>query len=394
MRETLFMVSSDAEADRYAWKYLASRDAEAVHGEGDCATVLGSYPSARLVVLVPAEAVYLTTVKLPIRQTQRLAQAVPYALEDRVADDIDELHFALGARQADGSTPVAVVSHAQMEAWLLPFAELGRQPDWVVPDVLTLPFDADRVTICHAEQQRILVRTASAGGFCCPPEMLDILLPADSVQTLQVFSTAQAQPPLGERVLAGQEKIDNLLDVLNGDCLSAAGMNLLQGQHAPQRASAQWLRALRLPAALAASWILLATAVLLVNNQQQQRALDELFARSEATFRQAFPDQTRIVDMRLQAQQALAKLRSSGKSQGFLPLLSESAPQLAKVPGLKLESMQYRDGSLYLSLSGSDLQALERLRAEFASSRALALEVQSAQAGTEGVQIRLKVDKV
>ena len=74
-------------------------------------------------------------------------------------------------------------------------------------------------------------------------------------------------------------------------------------------------------------------------------------------------------------------------------MLSRSSAALASVSELKVDGVQFRDSALYISLSGSDLQALEKLRAEFAKISSLALDVQSAQAGTDGVQIRLKVDQ-
>ena len=48
-------------------------------------------------------------------------------------------------------------------------------------------------------------------------------------------------------------------------------------------------------------------------------------------------------------------------------------------------------GALFLALRATDLQVVEHLREWFSSQRAAALEVQSADAGADGVQVRVKL---
>ena len=52
-----------------------------------------------VIVLVPATNVLTTTVDIPVRGGSRLQAALPFALEEYLADDIDTLHFAAGPRR-------------------------------------------------------------------------------------------------------------------------------------------------------------------------------------------------------------------------------------------------------------------------------------------------------
>ncbi len=62
-------------------------------------------------VLVPGTDVLLTEPELPAKAGAKLQQIVPYALEEQLAEDIDDLHFAIGKRSGDApTTPVAVVA--------------------------------------------------------------------------------------------------------------------------------------------------------------------------------------------------------------------------------------------------------------------------------------------
>ena len=69
-------------------------------------------------VLVPGTDVLLAEPELPAKAGAKLQQIVPYALEEQLAEDIDDLHFAIGKRAGDSSTtPVAVVALSLMDEW-------------------------------------------------------------------------------------------------------------------------------------------------------------------------------------------------------------------------------------------------------------------------------------
>ena len=67
-----------------------------------------------VIVLVPSAEVLTTSVDIPVKGA-KLQAALPYALEEFLADDVDNLHFAAGARRSSGRTPVSVVSRENMD---------------------------------------------------------------------------------------------------------------------------------------------------------------------------------------------------------------------------------------------------------------------------------------
>ena len=52
-----------------------------------------------VIVLVPATSVLTTVVDIPVRGGSRLLAALPFALEEQLADDVDTLQFAAGTRR-------------------------------------------------------------------------------------------------------------------------------------------------------------------------------------------------------------------------------------------------------------------------------------------------------
>ena len=66
--------------------------------------------TAKVVVLAPATQILLAEPEMPPGSGVKLARAVPFALEEQLTEDIDELCFAIGHRRSSGRTPVPVVS--------------------------------------------------------------------------------------------------------------------------------------------------------------------------------------------------------------------------------------------------------------------------------------------
>src|SRR5512139_927942 len=55
-------------------------------------------PGRKVVVLVPGTDVLLSEPELPPKNAAKLAQIVPFALEEQLASDVETLHFAIGKR--------------------------------------------------------------------------------------------------------------------------------------------------------------------------------------------------------------------------------------------------------------------------------------------------------
>src|SRR5262245_54425884 len=84
----------------------------------------GLAPAEEVIVWTPAAETLLLRARLPTRSASKIAQALPFALEDQLIDAPEKLHFAF-TQEADGSLAVAVTRRERMEGWL----EIGRAHD-------------------------------------------------------------------------------------------------------------------------------------------------------------------------------------------------------------------------------------------------------------------------
>ncbi|MDM4772244.1 type II secretion system protein GspL [Solimonas sp. SE-A11] len=359
-------------------------------------TILLKAAGHRVVVLVPAADVRLAAVDVPARQATKVLQAAPYALEDQLAEDVDTLHFALGPRQKDGRWPVAVVARAKMDEWLRPFTERGLIPDLMLPDALCLaPADQERWSAL-AENDQVLVRNAAFSAFACSPDDLELMLQLadpDKKATLRIIVPRDASPDF-TRLAWPVELLPGFISPLEALLQSQRpenGIDLLQGRYSQREDLLRLWQPWKITAALLALWIIAAAVLHGLSGWQLRKQLQQQEDANVQRYQQLFPAETRIVDLPAQVEQQFAALKGGKGGGGLLPLMQVLADALAAAPGLTLQGVQYRDGAVYAALSGSSLQPLEVLRAWFAQPRGASLDVQSANSGSEGAQIRIKL---
>lgn len=398
MRETLYIRLGSGAPDGLVEFAIAEDQAarSSAVGHDSLEAVLDRAAGRRIVVLVPGGDVRLTAVTVPVKQPAKVLQAAPYLLEEQLADDVDTLHFALGPRQADGSNPVAVVTLARMNAWMAPFRARDLHPAAVIPETLCLPWDGSGRWSALVEADLVSVRSAAYGGFSCDP--------ADLVTYLQLADpdkTSTLRLLLPTTVATDYTGLDWPVELLPGfstglqalvaHCQLDSTINLLQGRYSQRQDLDRLWRPWRAAALLALLCLIGAGTAFGIDTWRLNKALQLQEDANLQRFQQLFPNEARIVDIGAQLDQQLRALTGGASNVGLFPLLEVLAQALAANSGLQLQSLQFRDAALYLSLKGTDLQVLETLRAWFASQRGVNLEVQSANAGSDGVQIRLKL---
>ncbi len=113
--------------------------------------------SAKVVVLAPATQILLAEPELPPGSGVKLARAVPFALEEQLTEDIDQLCFALGRRHAGGRTPVAVVARSVLQGWISALSGAGIEPYALYADIALVPENPGQ-TVLWLEGARLAVR--------------------------------------------------------------------------------------------------------------------------------------------------------------------------------------------------------------------------------------------
>jgi len=156
-----------------------------------------------------------------------------------------------------------------------------------------------------------------------------------------------------------------------------------------ERARRLWIGA----AAAALVVVALYTALFAFGNGALARTEHALKAANRAAFEGAFPTVTRVVDPRLQAQQALSALRAGAvTTPQFLELLAAFDRAIAAELSLsiRVRSVAFAGGLLEISVETADMGELERLRALLGTA-GLGAEMLSAESTADAVIARLRL---
>src|SRR3984885_12056983 len=165
MPQSLLLRLPPAGQEETEWLILDDSGAPtATRQRGSLSLAAAVWRSGKVTVLAPATQVLLAEPELPPGGGAKLARAVPFALEEQLTEDVDQLSFAIGHRRSNGTTPVAVVSRTVLQGWLANLAAAGLEPQAIYADISLIPENPGQ-TVLWLEQERLAVRRPGAIPF-------------------------------------------------------------------------------------------------------------------------------------------------------------------------------------------------------------------------------------
>jgi general secretion pathway protein L len=403
MTETLVIRLRAGEDARASWLIVDGNGARSGPvSNGPIDDALSVAQQRRTVVVLPASEVTLAEPDLPVRGGARLAQAVPYALEEQLASELEQLHCAVGSRGVAGNaTPVAIVSRPVLDRWQFAWDAAGIRPDAAYSESSLLP-SAPNGTVLLLDEGTLHIRRPEQVAYAVDARplaaALDLALGAGAhpgehvtfyATPAEYESNKDSIEGLRTRTATLAVKLlpDGALPLFAAQLASAKPVNVLQGPYAPPSPFGAQLKQWRLPAALAAATLLAFLAVQGVQLWQLSRAEKQLDAQITETFNQLLPGQP-VVDPRAQLQGVLA--RAGGGSGALLPAISLLAEAVAQAPSTRVEGMSYRAGVLELRVVAPNVEALDTIKQTLARDGAT-VELQSANPRDQVVEGRLQV---
>ncbi len=375
------------------------------HGE---VTELNQIPglgaSTRVQVWTPPSATLLTLATLPTRSRAKIQQALPFALEDQLIGEPNQLHFAYRPLEED-NLAVAVTSRDRTQTWLTHLRAAGLHPTGLCPAELALPFEDNSWTVVF-QGDEIWVRTSMALGFSCmansqtPPPALEVALREAHDKKNAPQNLIFMRAPTQINIDTWEKKLGIPIQVQKQDFWvsyhePAPPLNLLQGAFAPSSQAHELLPALRPAAIMLAIWMVGSLAFGGWEWWQLKKSDENTRQEMLSLFRRTFPEAQAVPDPALQMQRALADIQGkSGKSSGndFLVLLGSVAPVIQASPQVKLRGVQYGDARLTIDITLPDFQTMETVKNAFAS-RGIKVEVLGANSTTAGIEGRLRLNQ-
>ncbi len=403
MGGTLFIYPSPHPDESVRWLHLphAGRpDASTTANTGSLEHAAAAATGARVVMFAPASELILLHAQVPGRNRARMLQALPYALEEQLAEDVERLHFAAGEEDENGIA-VAIVAKTKLDAWLSMLHAVGIEPDAIVPDVMAVPWHQGQWSVV-LDGEHCLVRTGTASGWAAERENLPNLLRiafgnAASPEQLALYGRPDEKRTSDLDSLAvplqWQSYSRDTLVLLAEHFRPGSSINLLQGAYRRLGETANSGRRWRGVAALGAILIAVQLGTLFAENHRLEQRTARTAKQIDDLFRADFPDIKRLVNAKAQMQQQLEALRNAARgprNSDFLQLLQYAGPSLHQTDKVELRRLHYADQRLDVELGAPDFQTLDKLKRELLN-KGLEVEIDSASAEEKGVAGRLRV---
>jgi len=373
--------------------------------------------AARVVVLAPATQMLLAEPELPPGSGVKLARAVPFALEEQLTEDIDQLVFALGKRRVGGGTPVAVVSRSLLEGWIADLNAAGIEPLALYADMSLLPQNPGQ-TVLWYENGRLSVRRPDrlpfaveltpvtealiVAGVIADPlaaNALEDALEPRLLESALLYVTREDWATIQDEIetvidrfasLKIQLLSDGALPWLARDLAATDAVNLLQGEFAKTADYGASFNRWRTAAALAAALLVVHVAAQAYELHRAKHATAALDSEIAQVFAAAMPAEP-MQDPRHQMQMRLERIRHSGPGpQHFLRTLQTLSGALATAPKTSIDSMSYREESLDMKVTAPSLAALSQL-SQAVGRQGFTAEIQSSTPVGSGVEAHLQV---
>ena len=427
MAEILYIRLGSQSQETISWLIFNSLEQEII-ASGELAnaeqlTELTDKAQQRVVhVFVPGSDVVLKRLTVPTKSQKAMRSAVPYMLEDELAQDVDELFFAYANITHDNSEHncfVAITQRAQMQLWLSWLAEANIHTKRMQPDVLAMPYvdNTDdstseerpvgehwRAIALHPDtpSSQIIIRQGPWQGFVLDSQAWQFTLQSrlaaaraiandtkkadqsdvESILTINAYSVLPSfdegnydgsigTDPHHEtqafiRVVNEQEELPLALFAQQSSTSQHSSFNLLQDEFKVKEQRSPYVTSWLWAAGFAVCALLCnvgyKSAKLWQLSTQQAQVEAQIIDRYQKTFPKA--QRVRIGTIKSQLTRELSQLGGGSSQVGFLTMLSQVQPAFAKVPSLKPESLKF-DGNrqeLRLQAIADDYQHFEQFK--------------------------------
>jgi general secretion pathway protein L len=364
-----------------------------LHGDLSDLTALAN--QYEIHVIIPGQDVLLTHAELPKLTRERLLQALPYAVEDKLIDEISQLHFAVG-KFAPHGTPVAIINKDKLSHCLTDLSQYGITPHTLIPATLALPW-TEHQWYASCGEHISTVRTNQFSGFACDRSNLPTLLQLQALETAskpecvhvdnfsQTSVTLNIDPILvNETTLTENHFLEKIAILLGANPY----INLLQGAYRPKRKATQTKKVWVATGIFAAAWFTL----YLCSNLGSFFILHHAKSVSEAEisqiYRQQFPTATSVVAPRERMESALKKASAAANKNYFLALLGLLGDTANRSTDIHFLNLSYQDSRMNLTVTANSFDSLDTFTKNLTQE---GLKVKQQNATSSGQKVKADV---
>lgn len=405
MQKTILVHLHDVTLNSVSWVFAKEEGVPVTEAQvgnlHDLSTICTGH---KVALIIPSTLLTFTKIQLPVTDRERMLRALPYAMEDRIIDDIDNMHFSINSWN-NNQANLSAISRQQMDILIERFNTAGINPDYIIPDLFLVPFTKGSWTVLVTNIYA-LIRTDEFSGFSLDnynlqQGLLLNLSQASSLPTsvnifhkndVEDFSSDKLLPDFPDISLSNTTYENEYVTLFQDHFSENLPFNLLQGRYSKHEQIANIWRSWRPVAVFTAIIFILYTLSISIDIYKLNKKIALVDNEITTLFKKTLPDTRKIINPKAQLQQRISELnKNSDNSEfGFLPLLAKSANSITSNKNIKLNSMTYKDGKLDIELIIDTFQNLDTLKSKIESKGTIA-EILSATADEKTVLGRIRL---
>jgi type II secretion system protein L len=165
-----------------------------ITNEGEAFESVAGTDNVQMDLWVPSERVTAHFVDIPSAPRRKWPELIPWMLEDRLLQAVEEMHFVITEATSESQLQVLAISHDDLKNWQRVAQNAGVSAQSMLPDYLALPWESERISVGWRDGV-CLVRYGLAQGFAASPDiawaMVDNLLSQQEVPARLSISIPQ-----------------------------------------------------------------------------------------------------------------------------------------------------------------------------------------------------------
>lgn len=329
------------------------------------------------------------SVDMPIKQSRQIVKALPFALEEQIAEDIDHLHIVYLGKE-DGRANALVVNKQYMERLF----QSGIQHAHYLP--LALPFDKNTASLAILEDQALL-RLSEFKAYSIQKETIGLFLQRfkNEFGSIQVFGELDELIRLeleSESIDIQQRTLDDFNELIE---TSRPNHDLMSGPYKVTiKKKNPKIDLLKTPIALAAALFVCAVSVNWIQAFQLNAKSDAVEEASKSYYQQLFPGESAGYGMKRIFRQKLEEGELVQRGESFTRLLSGIGSPITTANSLELLGLRYNQSkaTIEIELNAPSIAELDKLKKALEQQ---SYSVEIAAANNQGGKIKglLKVKK-
>lgn len=351
-----------------------------------------------LVVFVPSHFVLAINCGVPGRNSTQMRKALPFAVEEYIASDIELMHIAHGPLKSGHPVACNIISKEIIQNWLDCFESLQIKPGQFILDATLLPTGDEQTSVLFDEQNSNATVVSSAGAATV--DLSNLAFALNSVKTshivtingpLSEFERSQlvGEPSIEEVVLSKGGVLNYFAERLN----ETQTINMLQGDYQPPKATTRGASKWKTVGALAASWATIAFIGIIAQGWWASTEADRLESESYAFYKAAFPTESQPRSLQQIRRRINSKLGQQDGSSGqntFLALTAHFANVIDTDTQVSSLSYLQQRQELTIEVMLNSYADLDVIKDKLARA-GIDVEVVSAEQESQGARSRLRV---